>query len=83
MRLFDDVERTYEGLTDLNESFFSFFNRSALAEPTQARSLCENWFEDYSANARQIELNRYRRFRAQGVPTISLKSRATAYNVLW
>ena len=60
MRLFHDFERTHEGSYDLNESAFSFFNRSAADVPAGARVLCERWFDDYSNDASATEIKRFR-----------------------
>ena len=60
MRLFDDMERTFTGLAEVNESHFSFLNRSAIDRAVVARELCERWYEDYSKDAAEAELKRFR-----------------------
>ena len=65
-RLFDDFERTYEGRGDLGEAFYSFFDRSALPGAAEVRDRCNDWFENYSKNATQDDLNDFRsRFRSK------------------
>ncbi len=62
MKLFDDSERTYEGLKEPRESIYQFLNRSALPEYEETRNLLESWFQDYPA---PYELNLSKEFRSK------------------
>jgi hypothetical protein len=47
MKIFDNVDRTYEGPASEQESHFVFLNRSARKEINQVRELMEDWFSRY------------------------------------
>lgn len=59
--LFDEIERTHDGIKDPHESHFSFLNRSAWDDVEQARRLCEEWFKYYKQDASDGEIAEFRR----------------------
>ena len=75
MRLFEDFERTYKGRADQGEAFHSFFNRSAQPGAAEVRDRCNDWFESYSTNATEDDLNDFcSRF---------LSSKSEQYHAAW
>ena len=50
--LFEDFERTYEGIADQNEDTLSFINRSAWPECHQIRAILENFYKSYPEQQR-------------------------------
>jgi hypothetical protein len=47
LRLFDELDRTYDGIADDNEDTFSFLNRSAWLDSEDVRNALEAFFERY------------------------------------
>ncbi len=54
------MDRTFTGLVGVNESHFSFLNRSAIDRAVVAQEPCERWYDDYSKDAEKAELKRLR-----------------------
>jgi hypothetical protein len=52
LSLFEDFERTYEGIADQNEDTLSFVNRSAWPECHQIRAILENFYNSYPKQQR-------------------------------
>lgn len=64
IRLFDDFERTHLGPASVGESHYEYLNRSCRTEAVQARELSERWFEEYSRDAPECDVENLRsRFR--------------------
>ena len=57
LRLFDDIQRTQDGIRGPRQSHFCFLNRSAWDRSDKARKLCEKWFDRYKQDASQGEIN--------------------------
>lgn len=47
MRLFEDIERTYQGVATNMEGGFSFLNHSGRPAAERVRDLLEDWFQEY------------------------------------
>ncbi len=53
-KLFDDINRVYNGPAKFAESTFDYLNRSASPESQKVRKLLEEWFSRYPDEEKKI-----------------------------
>ncbi len=59
-KLFDDINRVYNGPAEFAESIFNYLNRSARPESQKVRELLEEWFSKYPDEEKEDLKNRLR-----------------------
>lgn len=64
-KLFDDIQRTYEGPADYSESEFKYINRSARELFALARCELEKWFSEYCTENTSEVADLAARFRSE------------------